>query len=94
VRVRRADEAAVEAARAEARGEERLAETRTMVSAEVAREGLRIASGGREDEALLANLPDDRDGGVDDAVQFTLWKVREIKRIKREHQAAAARAAM
>lgn len=91
-RLARESETQREQARAEARWEERVAETRGMVAAQVAREELRAANGGR-DGGDISELPDDRDGGEDDDVQYALWKVRELKRVMREREAEATRAA-
>lgn len=91
IRAARMDAERLEADRVEARGEARVEETRKQVADMLSREEMRMLTGGREN-VDVSDFPDDTDGGEDAALQYSLWKVREIKRIKRDKDAADARA--
>lgn len=91
IRAEREKAERVEAGRIEARSDARVEETRKQVAEMLSREDMQLLTGGRENEDVL-NFPDDTDGGEDAAMQYALWKVREIKRIKRDRDEAAVRA--
>jgi microfibrillar-associated protein 1 len=86
----KADEERTEAARLEARQEQRIRETHEYIANVLAKEDKMIVNGGSLDQDD-AELPDDEDRSEDDEVEYALWKVREMRRLLRDKEAARLR---